>query len=226
MRNFLTICFVSSIVLVAACGGGSSSSAPTSPTTPSTPAPAANRAPVVNSINVTPSFGISELTSFTYSASASDPDGDPVSFAWDLAGNAANGPNGSITFVGSGTAGFKVTISDGKGGTASDTRTITVGNATGTWRGTGVSLGAFTMVLTQTGAKVSGSYSDNAFGAGKIDPAQPGSINASGHIEMRMKQGVFTDFTFKGDMDQSGRRITGQIFGSGFNGQAFTMDKQ
>ena len=41
-----------------------------------------------------------------------------------------------------------------------------------------------------------------------------------------MKQGVFTDFTFKGDMDQSGRRITGQIFGSGFNGQAFTMDKQ
>ena len=170
MRNFLTICFVSSIVLVAACGGGSSSSAPTSPSTPSTPAPAANRAPVVNSINVTPSFGISELTSFTYSASASDPDGDPVSFAWDLAGNAANGPNGSITFVGSGTAGFKVTISDGKGGTASDTRTITVGNATGTWRGTGVSLGAFTMVLTQTSAKVSGSYSDNAFGAGKIDP--------------------------------------------------------
>lgn len=41
-----------------------------------------------------------------------------------------------------------------------------------------------------------------------------------------MKQAQFTDFTFRGDMDQSGRRVVGQLFGSGFNGEAFQMDKQ
>jgi hypothetical protein len=86
-------------------------------------------------------------------------------------------------------------------------------------------LGSFTMNLTQNGARVTGTYNDAAYGAGQIDPAQPGSINAAGHIEMRMKQGRFTDFTFRGDMDQSGRRIVGQLSGSGFNGQPFTMTK-
>lgn len=43
---------------------------------------------------------------------------------------------------------------------------------------------------------------------------------------MRVKLSVFSDFTFRGRMDQSGRRITGGVYGSGFNGQSFTMDKQ
>lgn len=212
---------------LAACGGGSSTpTTPTTPSAPATPATPTNRAPAINSFNVAPGFGISELSSFTFNASASDPDGDPVTFVWDLAGTAASGSNGTITFAGAGSAVVRLTISDGKGATATDTRTITIGSATGTWRGTGVSLGSFTMVLSQSSAKVVGTYNDASFGNGQIDPAQPGAINAAGHIEMRMKQGRFTDFTFKGDMDQSGRRIVGQIFGSGFNGQAFTMDKQ
>ena len=226
MRNISLYVCLSASVILAACGGGSKT--PTSPSTPNTPSTPTqtNRSPVINSLNVSPSFGISELTSFNYSASANDPDGDSMSYSWDLAGTSATGTNGSITFVGSGAGAIRVTVSDGKGGTVTDTRTITVGNATGTWRGTGVTLGNFTMVLTQSGPRVTGTYNDADFGDGKIDPAQSGSINASGHIEMRMKQSIFTDFTFRGDMDQSGRRITGQIFGSGFNGEAFTMDKQ
>jgi len=42
---------------------------------------------------------------------------------------------------------------------------------------------------------------------------------------MRVKQGGFTDFTFRGQMDQTGRRVTGGLFGSGFGGQPFTIDK-
>ena len=42
---------------------------------------------------------------------------------------------------------------------------------------------------------------------------------------MRVKQGPFSDWTFRGQMDQTGRRITGGIFGSGFNGQPFTIEK-
>jgi len=217
-----------SILFLSACGGGGGST-PTSPTTPTTPTPPTaptNRAPTINSMNFAPAFGIAQLTQFSFNASASDPDGDGVTYSWDVGGNGFTGSSGTITFSGGGNGVATLTVSDGKGGTVSDTRTFVVGSATGTWSGSGVQLGSFTMVLTQSGAAVTGTYNDALFGAGRIDPAQPGAINGAGRIEMRMKQGNFTDFTFRGDMDQSGRRITGQIYGSGFNGQAFTMTKQ
>lgn len=214
--------------LTAACGGsggtGGGGGTPTSPGS-SLPPPVQNRTPSISSVTVSPSFGISELTSFSFNASATDPDGDALTYTWDVAGNPASGPGGSITFRGSGVAAFRVTVTDGRGGTVSDSRSATVGSATGTWRGAGVQLGSFTMQLQQNGPLVTGTYSD-AFGGGQIDPAQPGSINAQGHIEMRVKQGPFTDWNFRGDMDTSGRRIVGQIFGSGFNGQGFTLEKQ
>jgi hypothetical protein len=218
---------ISITFVIAACGGGGGggNNTPNTPTTP-TPPPQQNRAPVINSITVSPGFGVSELTTFTYSASASDPDGDAVTYAWNLAGVERTGNAGTITFVGSGLGEMRLTVSDGRGATATDGRTITLGSMTGTWRGSGVALGQFTMILTQSGPRVTGTYTDNVFGAGQIDPAQPGAINASGRVEMRLKQGRFTDFTFRGDMDQGGRRVVGQIFGSGFNGEAFSMDKQ
>ena len=221
----LTVSLVLTLFAVA-CGGGKGggSTTPTSPGSSVTP-PAQNRTPAITSVTVTPSFGISELTSFSFSASATDPDGDPLNYTWDIAGNPASGQSGSITFRGSGVATFRVTVADGRGGSVTDSRTATVGSAGGTWRGSGVQLGPFSMQLQQNGARITGTYSD-AFGAGQIDPAQPGSINARGHIEMRVKQGPFTDWNFRGDMDTSGRRIVGQIFGSGFNGQAFTMERQ
>ena len=92
------------LTLAAACGGGSSSTpTPTSPTPPPPPAQT-NRSPVIGSMSMGPAFGVSELTTFTYSASASDPDGDTVSYAWDLAGTPRSGASGQITFSGSGLA--------------------------------------------------------------------------------------------------------------------------
>ena len=51
------------------------------------------------------------------------------------------------------------------------------------------------------------------------------TIHSFGLFEMRVKQGPFTDFTFRGQMDQTGRRITGGVFGSGFGGQPITLTK-
>ena len=81
------------------------------------------------------------------------------------------------------------------------------------------------MTLTPTGPALTGTYTDT-LGSGRTDPAQPGSVNAHGAFEMRIKQGPFTDWNFRGQMDATGSRLTGQIFGSGFNRQAFTMDWQ
>jgi hypothetical protein len=97
---------------------------------------------------------------------------------------------------------------------------------TGTWDGSNSALGAFVMVLNQAGSTVTGTYSDSSpFGPGRTDPAQPGTF-FDPSVELRIKQGGFTDFTFRGTMDSTGRTVTGGIFGSGFTGQSFTLRKR
>ena len=193
-----------------------------------------NRAPVLNSMNVAPSFGVSQLSSFAFNASASDADGDSLTYTWDLAGTSATGSAGSITFSGAGTAIIRVTVTDGKGGSATDTRTVVVGSMTGNWSffvpGQGtllLSLSQATTFVTGTFVVATGGFGNVAAGtAGKTDPAQPGSINGGGTVVIRLKVGPFTDFTMTGTMDTTGQRVTGSINGSGFSGQAFTMTKQ
>jgi hypothetical protein len=225
-RYFPAVLIVLSFGVISCGGKGGSTTSPTAPSNPTPTPTTTNHKPVISSVVVTPVFGVSQLTTFTMSASASDEDGDALSYTWDLAGNPASGAVVRITFGGNGGVGTaRVTVADGRGGSATDSRTFTVGSASGTWRGSGVALGSFTMKLTQTGAAITGTYSD-VFGGGQIDPAQPGSITSGGKVEMRVKQGPFTDWNFRGQMDTTGRRITGSIYGSGFNGQAFTLDKQ
>jgi hypothetical protein len=133
-------------------------------------------------MNFSPTFGIASLTRFDYSASASDTDGDPLTFTWDVAGNASSGASGAITFAppgGSGTA--RVTVSDGKGGTATDTRQFTVGSASGTWRGTWGQW-IFTSNLTQNNTTLTGDYSDQ-LGPGRLDPAVANTIDANGNVQ-------------------------------------------
>jgi hypothetical protein len=219
----------------AACGGDSSTpnTTPQTPTTPTTQTQQ-NRAPTISSVTITPTFGISELTTFTFTAAASDADADALTYTWDLAGNARTGATGQITFAGSGTAEMRVTVSDGRGGSASDVRTITVGSLTGNWAFTVPGQGTLNLSLTQSTTVVTGSFTVAAGGfgnvapgiSGRTDPAQPGRIGGDAAVEIRLKVGPFTDFTMRGTMDATGRRVTGGVFGSGFTGQPFTMTKQ
>lgn len=210
-----------------ACGG--SNTTPTQPTPPPAQQPPANRPPTA-SATASPAFGIHGLTTFTMTASASDPDADALTYAWTV-GDGSSSTSASFTrvFTQGGVFTPTVTVSDGRGGSAStSTSAITVGSVTGTWRGTGpAELGTFSFTLVQdSGGRVTGSYFDSTFGAGQLDPASTTNrINAQGAIEMRVKQGPFTDWNFRGQMDQTGRRITGGVFGSGFSGEPFTLTK-
>lgn len=225
-RIHLVVAAACAAIVVSGCGSGSSSSS--TPTSPSN-----NQAPSLTSMTVSPTFGISELTEFTYAATASDPNGDALSYTWDLAGNPASGSSGRITFRGNGGGAFRVTVSDGKGGSATDTRSIMLGNMTGTWTMNAPPYGTFTMTLSQDGPIVSGTFSmPTGFGnapngsTGKTDPAEPGTINKDGKLDIRLKVGIFLDFYLRGTMDSTGRHISGGMFQSGFTGQPFTMDKQ
>ena len=212
-----------------ACGGGSGSnstpSTPTQPTTPTTPTPA-NHAPTIGSMNFAPAFGIAQLTTFSFNASASDPEGDAMTYSWDVAGNAFTGTNGSITFSNGGSGTARLTVTDSKGATATDTRTFVVGSMTGKWTGSIPGYTNLQFDLTQSGPVVTGTFFEQYFGSGKVDPAQPGRIDGNGNLDMRVKLAIFNDFTFRGAMDSTGRRITGGVYGSGFNGPAVTMVKQ
>ena len=132
MRKQFAFALLLSSVLASACGSNSSSSSSTTVTTPTTPT-ATNRAPTVTSMSMTPSFGIAQLTQFSFSASGSDPDGDAITYAWDVAGNPFSGSSGTVTFSNGFNGIAKVTVTDSKGATGSDTRSFVVGSMTGNW---------------------------------------------------------------------------------------------
>ena len=84
------------LLLAAACGKDSPAT-PTTPTTPNTPTTptTTNRAPSIGSMSVSPAFGISGLTTFTFVAAATDPDNDVLTYGWSFTGGSASGASTS-----------------------------------------------------------------------------------------------------------------------------------
>lgn len=232
-RNFVMI---AATLVVQACGGGSSPSAPGP--TPTAPTPAANRAPVISSMTIAPAFGIAQLTQYTFNSAAADPDGDTLTYLWDFAGTPFSGTSGTMVFPDAASGDARLTVSDGKGASGTDTRTFVVGSMTGNWSGvvdttfcTGVTK-PMTASLVQTLTAVTGTIvlpnglcSFNG-GTARTDPAEAGRIDVNGSVTIRIKVPPFTDVTFRGAMDSSGRRLSGGLFGSGHNGTPVVLTKQ
>jgi PKD repeat protein len=178
-----------------------------------------------------PSFGVASLTAFAMTAAAIDPDGDPVTFEWEFGdGTRGTGPAFSKTYAAGGAATVTLTVSDGRGLSATDRRTVTVGSMTGNWSGT-VNFGGndnrvSTMSLTQAGGVITGTLTMAPGFNGRTDPAQLGRIDSNGAVEIRWKVDPFLDFTMRGQMDPTGTRISGGTFGSGFAGEPFVFDKR
>ena len=88
-----------------------------------------NRPPTV-SLNATPINGVVPL-SVEFTAIGSDPDGNTLTYSWDFGdGNeAGNRSKEAHIYKSTGTFTAKVTVSDGKGGTANKALTITVKEA-------------------------------------------------------------------------------------------------
>jgi hypothetical protein len=87
----------------------------------------ANRNPVISSLTANPTSVYTGETS-TITCTATDPDGDtPLTYAWTKTGGTISGSGSSVTYTAPNTAGtytITVTVSDGKGGSA--TRSVDI----------------------------------------------------------------------------------------------------
>jgi hypothetical protein len=61
------------------------------------------------------SFGIQQLSTFNFSASATDANGDALTYAWDIAGTQASGTSGTMIFSAGVNGTARVTVTDGRG---------------------------------------------------------------------------------------------------------------
>jgi hypothetical protein len=178
------------------------------------------------------------------SATANDADNDTISYQWSFGGTTAAGPTVATTLTGDGPVVIQVTVTDGRGGGASDARTVTIGTMAGRWNfipsGGSPSCGRFgftvppMMTLNQFGQVVTGdlispaSWCNVPAGqSGRLDPASPARIEADGNFTgARLKIGSFLDTFLTGTMDSTGRRITGTSRSTTGTTTSFVMTKQ
>jgi hypothetical protein len=162
-----------------------------------------------------------------------------LTYTWEFAdGNTRTGASVAYNYgnvFGSGDV--LLTVSDGKGGTVSDRRPVTVGNLTGDWSGTIRNAIQIRASLQQASdGSVTGTWSGSGGGAlsvtGVLDPAASNRIDGGANVKLRFKitrsgnPGGFDDFTFEGRMDATtGNTLTGGVRGSGFGGDTMRLDR-
>ncbi|MCJ7653924.1 MAG: PKD domain-containing protein, partial [Dehalococcoidia bacterium] len=98
-----------------------------SPPPPPPPTPPPNQPPIINSL--TAEKEADTLSESQITCEATDADGDVLSYRWSANGGTIKGEGSSITWVAPDTAGnytVKVTVTDGKGGEATNSTTIAV----------------------------------------------------------------------------------------------------
>jgi hypothetical protein len=237
--------FVAAIVLScvgAACSGesdgdGNGDGGPGTQPTPT------NRSPSITSISVSPTFGVVGLSQLTLAATATDPDNDVLTAQWTIGSQTLTGSHHTIPIPGDGPQTARLTVTDGRGGSVTDSRDFAAGLMTGTWRYSQTSCGNDFIVfsITQTGGTwsatatqvVSGTVCQAPPGAtARTDPSEPATINAAGAVTARIKPPNASDVRMTGQMDTTGptagRRITGMIrqVTNSSNNDTFVMVKQ
>ncbi|MGB7218396.1 MAG: PKD domain-containing protein [Vicinamibacterales bacterium] len=193
------------------------------------PASPANRAPVVGTVVASPSIGLMSATAISFSAaSVSDADGDTPTFDWDF-GDTVHSTlaNPAHTYTAAGTYPVKVTIGDGKGGMVTSAATnVVIKSLTGTWTGalSGNTTFNTTLVLTQSGSSVTGTYSDQVPNAGTLT----GAVSATAPVlTLSVTVGGNVPFVYLGtpSLGATTDTITGVVNGSGFTNAPWTLSR-
>jgi PKD repeat protein len=123
-------------------------------------------------------------TTFTFSSTASDPDGDSLTYNWNFGdGSSGTGASPAKVFAAPGTYSVVVTVSDGKKEATAPAATVIVGqNLTATWTGGRENQFGCNInwVLVQNGLNLTGTMSLSGPCTGSF-PGVTGTVSALTH---------------------------------------------
>lgn len=143
-----------------------------------------NSAPVAGSVTASPAIALMASDNVSFSAQASDPDNDPLTYRWDFGdGTTSAEPSPRHIYSSAGTFNVQVTVSDGKE-SATGTGTVTVRSLTGTWRSDTIQSNFgpvnVTLALTQNGTTLTGT---NPVIVGPTGSGGPGALTGTVRTE-------------------------------------------
>jgi PKD repeat protein len=184
-----------------------------------------NAAPVPGTITA-PASALQGANVRFSSTGSSDPDGDALTLNWDFGdGGTGTGANPTHAYTRAGSFTVTLTVSDAKHKVTAPSLTVNVKSLTATWRGPLRGSTTFNTVvpLTQNGTSLSGSYTDQAGGAGST---VTGSVDPSnGAVTFTVTVPGFAPWTFTGTVDGDVNNLNGVANGSGFSNAAWTLSR-
>lgn len=182
------------VTLLGGCGGGDNPGEPSrvngNPTT---------------SLTVSESQPLMGATSVSFAATGSDPDGDPLSYSWNFGdGDTATGAAVAHTFGAAGTFSVVVTVTDGKGGSATANTSVTARSLAGIWTS---QARAWNFEILHAGGRIAGRLL--GFKGVNLDP-QPtlsGTVKSPRVVEFDVPGGL----SFVGTVNPGATQMTGTL---------------
>ncbi|HET8645570.1 MAG TPA: PKD domain-containing protein [Vicinamibacteria bacterium] len=173
----------------------------------------ANRAPTAT-IAVSRSTTLAQVMTVSFQATGSDPDGDPVTYAWNFGdGGSASGASVSRLFANPGSFNVTLTVTDGRGGSGSASTTIVSKRMDALWlEAVSFPEGRYGIDITQQGTRFTGRVISPF--AGATGPLT-GEVTAAGAVTYEANYVGFNySESFSGQLDPALDRIPGTVRGS------------
>lgn len=182
-----------------------------------------NKPPTASAASVTPgATGMAGITTYSFNASASDPDNDPLTISWNFGdGGTGSGATTTHVFASPGTFSVTYTVADKKATVTAPATSVTVARSmAGVWTG-GVepifTNSLFSVNLTQSGTTLGGTLTFSGSSSGAF--AVTGTVSGTTYpTTVNFATGFYsigTNITlrdsFSGPTDASGSSMTGTL---------------